>query len=38
MWLELKPGQNLWYLVSGPSEAQIFNISSQKEFSEKSDR
>ena len=38
MWLELKPSQNPWYLVSGPNEAQIFDISSQKEFSEKSDR
>ena len=38
MWLELKPSQKPWYLVSGPNEAQIFDISSQKEFSEKNGR
>ena len=32
-WLELKPSQNPWYLVSGPNEAQVLDVSSQKEFS-----
>ena len=28
-----------WYLVSGPNEAQVLDVSSQKEFSERqSDR
>ena len=38
-WLGLKPSQNPWYFVSGPKEAQILDVSSQKEFSERqSDR
>ena len=31
----LKPSQNLQYLISEPNEAQVFNVSSQKEFSER---
>ena len=39
MGLGLKPSQNPWYLVSGANEAQILDVSSQKEFSERqSDR
>ena len=39
MWLGLKPSQNPQYLVSGPNEAEVLDISSQKEFSERqSDR
>ena len=34
MWSGLKHSQKLWYLVSGPNEAQI-DVSSQKEFSER---
>ena len=34
-WLGLKPSQNPWYLVSGPNEAQVLDVSSQKEFSER---
>ena len=38
-WLALKPRQNPQYLVSGPIEAQVLDVSSQKEFSERqSDR
>ena len=38
-WLGLKPSQNPWYLVSGPNEAQVLDVSSQKELSEgQSDR
>ena len=38
-WLGLESSQNPWYLVSGPKEAQVFDVSSQKEFSERqSDR
>ena len=38
-WLGLKPSQNSWYLVLGPNEAQVLDVSSQKEFSERqSDR
>ena len=33
--LGLKPNQNPQYLVSGPNEAQVLDVSSQKEFSEK---
>ena len=32
--LGLKPSQNLWYLVLGPNEAQVLDVSLQKEFSE----
>ena len=28
--LGLKPSQNPWYLVSGPNEAQVLNVLSQK--------
>ena len=39
MWLGLKPSQNPQYLVSGPNETQLLDVSSQKEFSERqSDR
>ena len=31
----LKPSPNPWYLVSGPNEAQILDVSWQKEFSER---
>ena len=38
-WLGLKPSQNPWYLVSGPNEVQVLDVSSKKEFSERqSDR
>ena len=38
-WLGLKPSQNQWYLVLGPNKAQVLDVSSQKEFSERqSDR
>ena len=38
-WLGLKPSQNPWYLVSEPNEAQVLEVSSQKEFTERqSDR
>ena len=38
-WLGLKPSQNPQYLVSGLNEAQVLDVSSQKEFSERqSDR
>ena len=38
-WLILKPSLNSQYLVSGPNEAQVLNVSSQKEFCERqSDR
>ena len=38
-WLGLKPSQNPWYLVSGPNEAKVLDVSLQKEFSERqSDR
>ena len=38
-WLGLKPSRNPQYLASGPNEAQVLNVSSQKEFSERpSDR
>ena len=33
--LGLKPSQNPQYLVSGPSEAQVLDVSSQKELSER---
>ena len=37
--LGLKPSQNPWYLVSGPNEAQVLDVSLQKEVSERqSDR
>ena len=32
---ELKPSQNPLYLVSEPNEAQVLDVSSQKEFSER---
>ena len=39
MWLGLESSQNPQYLVSGPNEAQVLNISLQKEFTERqSDR
>ena len=39
MWLGLKPSQNPRYLVSGPNETQVLDVSSQKKFSERqSDR
>ena len=39
MWVGLKSSQNPQYLVSGPSEAQVLDVLSQKEFSERqSDR
>ena len=39
MWLGLKPNQNPYHLVSEPTEAQVLDVSSKKEFSErKSDR
>ena len=39
MWLALEPSQNPWYLVSGPNEAQLLDVSYKKEFSERqSDR
>ena len=34
-WLELKPSQNPWYLVSGPNEVRVLDVSSQKEFGER---
>ena len=34
-WLGLEPSQNPQYLVSGPNEAQVLDVSSQKEFSER---
>ena len=34
-WLGLKPSQNPWYLVSGPNEARVIDVSSQKEFGKK---
>ena len=34
-WLGLEPCQNPQYLVSGPSEVQVLDVSSQKEFSER---
>ena len=34
-WLGLKPSQNPQYLVLGPNEAQVLDVSSQKEFSER---
>ena len=34
-WLGLKPSQNPQYLVLGPGEAQVLDVSSQKEFSER---
>ena len=38
-WLGLELSQNPQHLVSGPSEVQILDVSSQKEFSEReSDR
>ena len=33
--LALEPSQNLQDLVSGPNGAQVLNVSSQKEFSER---
>ena len=37
--LGLKPSQNPWYLVSGPNEAQVLDVSLLKEFSDRqSDR
>ena len=33
-WRGLEPSQNPQYLVSGPNEAQVLDVSSQKEFSE----
>ena len=39
MWLGLKLSQNPQYLVSGPNETQVLDVSSQKEFSQRqSDR
>ena len=35
MRLELKPSQNPWFVVSGPSEVQVLDVSSEKEFSER---
>lgn len=35
MCMGLKPSPNPWYLVSGPNEAQILDVSWQKEFSER---
>ena len=38
-WLGLKPSQNPWYLVSGLNEAQVLDVSPQKELSRRqSDR
>ena len=38
-WLGLEPSQNPQYLVSGPNEAQVLDVSLQTEFSERqSDR
>ena len=38
-WLGLKPSQNPQYLVSGPNEVQVLDVSLQKEFTEgQSDR
>ena len=34
-WLGLKSSQNTEYLVVGPSEAQVLDVSLQKEFSER---
>ena len=34
-WLGLKPSQNPWYLVSGPNEVRVLDVSSQKEFGER---
>ena len=34
-WLELKPSQNPWYLVSGPNEAQVLDILLKKKLSER---
>ena len=34
-WLGLEPSQHPQYLVSGPSEVQVLDVSSQKEFSER---
>ena len=34
-WLGLKPSQNPWDLVSGPNEARVLDVSSQKEFGER---
>ena len=39
MWLGLEPSQNPQWLVSGPNEAEVLDVLSQKEFSERqSDR
>ena len=35
MWLGLKPSKKTWYLVLGLNEAQVLNVSSQKEFIER---
>jgi len=35
MWLGLEPSQNPQYLVLGPNEAQVLDVFSQKEFSER---
>ena len=35
MWLGLEPSQNPQYLVSGPNEVQVLDISLQKEFGER---
>ena len=35
VWLGLKPSQIPQYLVSGSSEAQVLDVSWQKEFSER---
>ena len=34
-WLGFEPRQNPQYLVSGPNEAQVLDVSSQKEFRER---
>ena len=34
-WQGLEPGQHPQNLLSGPSEAQVLGVSSQKEFSER---
>ena len=34
-WLGLKPSQNPQYLVSGPNEAQVLDVSLRKELSER---
>ena len=33
--MELEPSQNPWNLISGPNEAQVLDVSLQKESSER---